>query len=93
MSETIQSEVATSEIKVRSHVGADGILHLVIPTSMSNQAVEVTITVTPVVEPPERTPEELGWSPGFFERTAGQWQGDFVREQPEPQERDWNAFD
>ena len=23
-----------------------------------------------------KTPEELGWSPGFFERTAGKWQGE-----------------
>ena len=92
MSET-QPKVATSQIKVRSHVGSDGVLHLDIPTSISDQAVEVTVTVTPIVEPSEKTPEELGWSPGFFERTAGQWQGEFVREQPDPQERDWRAFD
>ncbi|MEQ9357806.1 MAG: hypothetical protein RIG63_03525 [Coleofasciculus chthonoplastes F3-SA18-01] len=23
-----------------------------------------------------KTPEKLGWSPGFFERTAGKWQGE-----------------
>jgi plasmid stability protein len=24
----------------------------------------------------KKTPEELGWSPGFFERTAGAWEGE-----------------
>ncbi len=24
----------------------------------------------------KKTPEELGWSPGFFESTAGAWQGE-----------------
>ncbi|MEK8016922.1 MAG: hypothetical protein VSS75_008645 [Candidatus Parabeggiatoa sp.] len=23
-----------------------------------------------------KTPEELGWPPGFFERTAGAWEGE-----------------
>jgi plasmid stability protein len=24
----------------------------------------------------KKTPEELGWNPGFFERTAGAWEGE-----------------
>lgn len=40
---------------------------------------------TPIV-----TSENLGWSPGFFEKTSGSWVGEpLVREpQPETQERD-----
>lgn len=28
------------------------------------------------VQPVKKTPEDLGWSPGFFEKTAGAWQGE-----------------
>lgn len=81
------------KVFVRSHVGADGVLRIDIPTPMKDEDVEVTVTFKPVVEPPKKTPEELGWSPGFFEQTAGQWQGELVREpHGEPQERDWDAF-
>jgi hypothetical protein len=81
------------KIFVRSHVGADGVLHLDIPTTMKDEDVEVTVTLKPIAESSQKTPEELGWTPGFFEETAGQWQGDLVREpQGEPQERDWDAF-
>ena len=87
------SEIAASEIKVRSHVGSVCVFHLDLPTSIKIEEGDVTVTIKTVVKHPQKTPEELGWSPGFFERTAGQWQGDFDREQPEPQERDWSAFD
>jgi hypothetical protein len=82
------------KIFVRSHVGADGVLHLDIPTTMKDEDVEVTVTLKPVVDQPQKTPEELGWSPGFFEETAGCLADDpIVREpQGEPQERDWDAF-
>ena len=71
-------------IKVRSHVGSDGILHLDIPVGVHDAELEVTLTVQPVDRQPEaKTPEELGWSPGFFEKTFGS-----LRDQPlerEPQ--------
>lgn len=38
-----------------------------------------------------KTPEELGWSPGFFERTAGKWEGEPLTrgEQGEYEHRLW----
>ncbi|MBW4540142.1 MAG: hypothetical protein KME43_13495 [Myxacorys chilensis ATA2-1-KO14] len=94
MSEIIQSEAATSEIKVRSRVGSDGVLHLDIPTSMKDQSVEVTVMVTPVVEPSQKTPEEFGWSPGFFEKTFGKWEGEPLErgEQGDYEQRDWDLM-
>jgi hypothetical protein len=29
-----------------------------------------------ILNPPPKSPEDLGWTPGFFERTAGSWQGE-----------------
>lgn len=39
-----------------------------------------------------KTPEELGWSPGFFERTAGCFEGEPLVRYPqgEPEERNWD---
>lgn len=64
-------------IKLRSRVGSDGILHLEIPVELTNTELEVTVIIQPVTPAPKaKTPEELGWSPGFFERTAGAWKGE-----------------
>ena len=63
------------KIKLRSQVGKDGILHLDIPVTIKETELEVIVTFKPVVQN-KPTPEDLGWSPGFFERTAGAWQGE-----------------
>lgn len=63
-------------ITLRSHVGTDGILHLDVPVGLHDTDLEVTVTLKPVTPKMEKTPEELGWPPGFFERTAGAWQGE-----------------
>jgi len=44
--------------------------------------IDVVVMYQPVEAPAKKpTTEELGWPPGFFEATAGQWQGDpLVRE-------------
>ncbi|MEQ9550532.1 MAG: type II toxin-antitoxin system ParD family antitoxin [Coleofasciculus sp. G3-WIS-01] len=41
-----------------------------------------------------KTPEELGWSPSFFERTAGKWQGEPLTrgEQGEYEQRLWELL-
>ncbi|WP_460206734.1 hypothetical protein [Scytonema sp. NUACC21] len=41
-----------------------------------------------------KTPEELGWSPDFFERTAGKWEGEpLIRsEQGEYEQRLWELL-
>lgn len=64
-------------IKLRFHVGSDGILHLEIPVGITDKKIEVTVTYQQL-EPSARpkTPEELGWPPGFFEQTYGSCQDD-----------------
>lgn len=58
-----------SRIKIRSHVGADGILHLDVPVEMVDTEIEVTLTIQKV------TPQK-GWAPGFFEEVIGGWVGE-----------------
>lgn len=71
-------------ITLRSHVGEDGILHLDVPVGVHDAELEVTVTlkaVTPKME--AKTPVEDGWSPGFFERTFGAWQGEPLVREPQ----------
>ncbi|GAB1538220.1 hypothetical protein NUACC21_08780 [Scytonema sp. NUACC21] len=80
-------------IKIRSHVGADGMLHLNIPLGLTDRDVEIMVIYQPLeTESKTKTPQELGWAPGFFENTFGAWEGEpLVREpQGEPQERNWD---
>ena len=53
--------------------------------SILEAAVQNTVT---------KTPEELGWSPDFFERTAGQWEGEPLTrgEQREYEQRLWELL-
>jgi hypothetical protein len=54
---------------------SDGIIRLTIPIGMANEEFEVAIVVSAkptangTAKP--KTPEELGWPPGFFENTFG----------------------
>lgn len=64
-------------IKIRSHVGKDGILHLDIPVGIADKEIEVMLIYQPLEPSAQpKTPEELGWPPGFFEQTAGCLQDD-----------------
>lgn len=64
-------------IKLRSHVGADGVLHLNVPVSIREQELEVIVSYQPVkADLQTDSPEALGYSPSFFEETAGAWQGE-----------------
>jgi hypothetical protein len=55
-------------IKIRSHVGKDGILHLDIPLGITDREVEIMVIYQPIeISKQQKTPEELGWPPGFFE--------------------------
>ncbi len=62
-------------IKIRSRVGEDGILHLNIPLGMKDKEVEVMV-IYQSVETGTKTPEDLGYPPGFFEQTYGSCQDD-----------------
>ena len=61
-----------NSLKLRSRIGADGVLNLKVPIGVTDAEVEVVV-VFQLVERPQtpKTSEELGWPPGFFERTAG----------------------
>ncbi|AFZ28461.1 hypothetical protein Cylst_6716 (plasmid) [Cylindrospermum stagnale PCC 7417] len=64
-------------IKIRQYIGQDGILHLEIPVGLQDKEIEVMVIYQPIeAATPTKTPEELGWPPGFFERTYGSCQDD-----------------
>jgi hypothetical protein len=54
-------------IKLCSHVGADGILHLDIPSGIVSGDIEVEVIIKPI------TPSQREWMPGFFEEVIGGW--------------------
>ncbi len=55
-------------IKVKTHVGDDGILRLEVPTGLSNRELEVLVVLQPLqIE----AVDEMGWPIGFFDRTYG----------------------
>lgn len=65
-------------IQLTATPGPDGILYLRVPVGTATGEFEVTVSVQPKpsVPPPvdpnrTPTPEELGWPPGYFDRTAG----------------------
>ncbi|MEP7343372.1 MAG: hypothetical protein ABI977_36950 [Acidobacteriota bacterium] len=59
-------------ITVYPHVGEDGILRLQIPIGVKNADLRVTINFQlPDLNGAAKSPEELGWPPGFFEETFG----------------------
>jgi len=63
-------------ILIRSRVGADGILHLDVPSDLAETDVEVMVILQPVSQPDLGRAGELAWPPGFFENVVGGWQGE-----------------
>jgi len=81
---------------LHSRIGLDGILFLKVPFTSTDANLEVKVTIEPV-KYQSRTPEELGYPPGFFKEIAGGWAGEhLVREQPgEVEKREeikWDSF-
>jgi hypothetical protein len=62
-------------IQVRGKTGADGVLHLSIPLETPEAEFEAVV----VIQPEKPVEANGGWPPGFFERTAGAWQGELER--------------
>ncbi|MCL1464730.1 hypothetical protein [Argonema galeatum] len=77
-------------IKLRSHVGEDGILHLDVPVGIADTDLEVTVTVQPVTAAQTDTPQGKGWPPGFFEETFGSFKDDPIVIDSEGVFDDWN---
>jgi len=68
-------------VNLRSRVGADGILHLDIPSGFSNVELEVMVILQPLISGASATAADQEWSPDFFTEVAGGWQGEpLVRE-------------
>jgi hypothetical protein len=62
-------------IQVRGKTGADGVLHLSIPLGTPEAEFEAVV----VVQPQAPSGVHPDWPPGFFEKTAGAWQGELER--------------
>jgi hypothetical protein len=59
-------------IRVKEMTGKDGVLHLHVPVGRPNTECEVIVVVQPKEPSTQpKTPEELGWPPGFFDKVAG----------------------
>jgi len=62
-------------LQMAAKADSDGIIRLTIPIGMANEEFEVAIVVSAkptangTAKP--KTPEELGWPPGFFENVIG----------------------
>jgi len=86
-------------IKLKSHVGEDGVLQLQLPIGIKNTDLEVIVVFQAVKadsKPSEAiTPEELGYSREFIE-VLGSWEGELERPEQTPfQEREevnWDTF-
>jgi hypothetical protein len=59
-------------IPMRGKTGADGVLHLSIPVGTPEAEFEVVVNLYPQTA-------DNGWPLGFFEETAGAWQGELER--------------
>jgi hypothetical protein len=59
-------------IKLRSHVGSDGILQLQVPIGLRDTDLEIMVIVQPVISPVQTVSSaQQGWSVDFFEKTFG----------------------
>jgi hypothetical protein len=67
---------------------ADGLLRFAIPADGPAGRFEVAVVLTPIPTTngtaAKRTPEELGWPPGYFERTAGSIPDETFQVHPSP---------
>ena len=63
-------------IEVIQRAAADGMLHLSIPVDVAGREYILRVDVFPT-DPTDEELQARGWSPGFFERTAGRWVGDY----------------
>lgn len=72
-------------MQLTSRVGKDGILKIQMPVDITDQEVDVVVVVQPRLkfEPGVDMLEARGWPPGFFEKTAGAWQGDPLTRPPQ----------
>ena len=71
-------------ITVQSHVGKDGILRLQVPVGIKDADLRITINFQlPDLNGAAKSPEELGWPPGFLEDTYGCLRDDPIERSPQ----------
>jgi hypothetical protein len=71
-------------IHLKSRIKANGILELRVPTGLPESDVELVIVVQPIPSALQKeSPEERGWLPEFFERTAGSLADDPIKRWPQ----------
>ncbi len=59
-------------LKLKIRADGEGKVILQVPQDLANQELEIAVIYQPASPPSTtRTPDELGWPPGFFEQTAG----------------------
>ena len=59
-------------IKFKTRADRDGKLTVQLPQEVGDLELEIILVYQAVeLEKSAKTPEQLGWPPGFFERTAG----------------------
>jgi hypothetical protein len=69
-------------ISLDSYIGADGILLLKVPFTPNEANLKVKVTIQPVTSE-SKSPEELGYPPGFFGEVIGGWVGEpLIRASP-----------
>lgn len=76
-------------IQLTATAGVDGRLRLDLPAGPAGVEYEVAVVLTakPAVNGTgaKRTPEELGWPPGYFENTYGSITDDTFVRHPQPE--------
>jgi hypothetical protein len=66
------------KLTVKSKVDSEGKLSLQLPQQLANKELEIIISELSLDHAKMPTPEDLGYPTDFFEKTAGQWQGEIL---------------
>jgi len=84
-------------LQMAAKAGSDGIIHLALPLGAANEEFELAIIVsqkqTANGAVKVKTPEELGWPPGFFENVIGSIDDDTFCEPPDSPPRPVEPLD
>lgn len=90
-------------LTLKSHVGADGILHLDVPIGLQNQSLEIVLVVQTVqgIEPEaaevisNEQADSAETLDQFFAKTAGAWEGPAMVREPQGgyEERRWDLME
>lgn len=90
-------------LTLKSHVGADGILHLDIPIGLQNQSLEIVLVVQTMPNMESKIAEDIVTAQAdtsetlerFFTKTAGSWEGPTLTRESQGnyEERRWDLIE